>query len=1059
MITLRLDKNGGINKGDIKAFEHDNLSEVYIIQLYKNGAIYDLTNKSIELTMVERKRKIGDMVNLPIYEATEGKVKLEVVSDITKQDGIYDFKLTVKDTTGLIETFPNFQVKIENDITDSITGEIIQDPNFTILTDGLKALADYNIYKTNALKVPEIEKNIVDLTSQLDTKVNKNDLANGRVFKGSKTSLDELQLVESKNGDYWYIAELQHFYQYNGEKWIDIGTGDGGVQSINDRLNTVISNSYIVENITAPQFEIGGIGTNGNNLSVNNRIRSIDFSFKLNSKNLMLLKLLDNNYKYGIRLYDSNNSIIKSDLYTWHANTDTIENIYNINNYKKFKILIAKKDDSEILSSEITKLANVLNIVEINLNSLKNHILTTSEELKTLISNISNKNKIDRPAYYLGHISAENGNSIGSTNRIRSEEFYNKDGFIYIENTKPDLYKYTLRVYNSSGFIAEQYNWQSDSIFLNDIYFNNEFNKFKIVIAKKDDSVITDSEIKGIADSIVVNKLVCNKIDKMLRVKNVEIESGGLSTENGNPINADIRARTKFNLSFNSRCFIKMLDDKFMYILRYYKNGVFIKTDTEWRNKELELINNTEYDSFKIVFKKIDETTITDSDMREIQNNLYVSIDLEKKISLIEEGKINFEMTSIINPLVGLDRIKPQYLTLCAVKENITNGSQTKTVGWLYRDNVEPFNFYYASGNADNIRKIFTWKKEVTHDKKSLPILYSFGITEQGDVIAVYRGENVLQTEGNRQNPIIYPNNNYENPVMIDFSGDIPPTSWLQNSGCCSKGNDFYFCEYTRVYHDYAYAWKVTYPYTSKENWKKIKQEKVSGDWNIGFKHFHMIDIDPYSGYLYLSSGDDDSASKILLSKDNGVSWTQIAIGEKYCRQLNFIWLDDYIYWATDSGKDDKHYFFRAKRNSNDELDMSTVEDLYKFPNSTMQQATYHVCLIENPKGILILDRCDVVNNEEMYVYFWDIDSNKMEIINKIKPVGSSMYGFRCEAVNHYQSFTDDRIICGFSYFPNQLQIYDNIITNNVNSTTGAVEDDSTNEFKINNIAIRIKKY
>lgn len=169
MITLRLDKNGGINKGDIKAFEHDNLSEVYIIQLYKNGAIYDLTNKSIELTMVERKRKIGDMVSLPIYNATDGKVKLEVVSDITKQDGIYDFKLTVKDTTGLIETFPSFQVEIKNDITDSITGEIIQDPNFTILTEGLKALADYNIYKTNALKVPEIEQDIVEINEQLDT--------------------------------------------------------------------------------------------------------------------------------------------------------------------------------------------------------------------------------------------------------------------------------------------------------------------------------------------------------------------------------------------------------------------------------------------------------------------------------------------------------------------------------------------------------------------------------------------------------------------------------------------------------------------------------------------------------------------------------------------------------------------------------------------------------------------------------------------------------------------------------------------------------------------------
>ena len=206
MITLRLDKNGGINKGDIKAFEHDNLSEVYVIQLYKNGAIYDLTNKTVELTIVEKKRKLGDMISLPIYEATEGKVKLEVVSTITKQDGIFDFKLTVKDTTGLIETFPSFQVEIKNDITDSITGEIIQDPNFTILTEGLKALADYNIYKTNALKVPEIEQDIVEINEQLDSKAKQTDLKILENRMNSFTSLNEgsttgdAELMDGRNG-------------------------------------------------------------------------------------------------------------------------------------------------------------------------------------------------------------------------------------------------------------------------------------------------------------------------------------------------------------------------------------------------------------------------------------------------------------------------------------------------------------------------------------------------------------------------------------------------------------------------------------------------------------------------------------------------------------------------------------------------------------------------------------------------------------------------------------------------------------------------------------------
>lgn len=158
MITLRLDKNGGINKGDVQAFEHDNLSEIYIIQLYKNNEVYDISNKTVELTIVEKKRKIGDIVLLPIYEAVKGKVKLEITSNITKQDGIYDFQLTVKGIDGFLEIFPSFQVAIKNDITDEISGEIVESQEFTILTEGLKSLSEYETYKSYALMIPEVKE-------------------------------------------------------------------------------------------------------------------------------------------------------------------------------------------------------------------------------------------------------------------------------------------------------------------------------------------------------------------------------------------------------------------------------------------------------------------------------------------------------------------------------------------------------------------------------------------------------------------------------------------------------------------------------------------------------------------------------------------------------------------------------------------------------------------------------------------------------------------------------------------------------------------------------------
>ena len=169
MITLRLDKNGGINKGDVVFYESDNISEKYVIQLYKNNKIYDLTGKTIELTIVEKKRKYGNIFNLPIENATEGKFRLLVTSDISKECGLYDFKVTVKDDIGLVETFPSFQVEVLHDLTRSIASEIVNRDDFEILTEGLKALSDYNIYKTNAMKVPSIEENIKVINSSLET--------------------------------------------------------------------------------------------------------------------------------------------------------------------------------------------------------------------------------------------------------------------------------------------------------------------------------------------------------------------------------------------------------------------------------------------------------------------------------------------------------------------------------------------------------------------------------------------------------------------------------------------------------------------------------------------------------------------------------------------------------------------------------------------------------------------------------------------------------------------------------------------------------------------------
>lgn len=138
MITLKLDKKGGINKGDINMIESDNKSDVYIIQLYKEGAIYNLTGKTIELNILEKRRKYGDTFTLPVYEATQGKIKLEVVEGMTKTDGLFYFQITVKDGKGLVDNFPIFPVEIKNSIKDEIIGTVVASPYMKILLDAVE---------------------------------------------------------------------------------------------------------------------------------------------------------------------------------------------------------------------------------------------------------------------------------------------------------------------------------------------------------------------------------------------------------------------------------------------------------------------------------------------------------------------------------------------------------------------------------------------------------------------------------------------------------------------------------------------------------------------------------------------------------------------------------------------------------------------------------------------------------------------------------------------------------------------------------------------------------
>ena len=378
-----------------------------------------------------------------------------------------------------------------------------------------------------------------------------------------------------------------------------------------------------------------------------------------------------------------------------------------------------------------------------------------------------------------------------------------------------------------------------------------------------------------------------------------------------------------------------------------------------------------------------------------------------------------------------LTKEKEEYPILFAVKmsnartEERGYSQHPVPIGWLYYEPKEPYNILYSSGTPDKMEKIFTWDKSVTWNGTSTPADYSPFITKNGDIIFVYRGEFASQSNA-RQNPIVYKYGNYENPIEVNLTGE-KPTSWLQNSGAdyLYNAEKFIFAEYTRPVHTSAYIWTVSEPVENPENWKITKTFPIENTAN-GIEHMHTVNFDPYSGVTYATTGDSDLESKMLASNDNGETWDIIHQGNQHeIRLLNFVFTEDYIYWATDSGVTD-HSLFRASRGTDGVLDVGTIEDLYRFDT---RAATYAVALIDSPPGLLILNRWDITTAEPLDIYFWSFETNSMHIIDSLNALDDvpTTFGFRNDAVSWYPSPNEKRIVVGFGRYPNDIEILGNI--------------------------------
>ena len=328
-------------------------------------------------------------------------------------------------------------------------------------------------------------------------------------------------------------------------------------------------------------------------------------------------------------------------------------------------------------------------------------------------------------------------------------------------------------------------------------------------------------------------------------------------------------------------------------------------------------------------------------------------------------------------------------ISIIAAKEHHYNDGTLPVIEWYLLCDLETSQFYYSQ-NLVTKKPIFQFPNYQQ---------YSFGIMHNGDIIAVRLAESLPLTssESNRVNPYVMKAAEEWGIIHeVDFGNRIvKPCGWLENCGFLVMPNgETIFTEYTRISVETCNVWKIVGDAVNAENWQIKKTFQLSGEADAGLKHLHAVQNDPYTGYIYISTGDYE-ASSIYVSKDNGETFTSVLENnEALCRSLAMTFTPDYICYANDSNK---HKFIKALRGEDGVMDLTQAEVITLPIISDANIASYGQAYVQEYNAVLVLDRQDGVPETapmEFPLYIVELDTLTYHEVYTLKGVKHNL-GFR----------------------------------------------------------------
>lgn len=179
---IKLDINNKMYE-TITAKQGDTESRFLLFHLFDASLPFDLTEKSVRVYGIkpDGTKIFNDLV---INDVKKGYCTLKLTNQMLAIAGLVKLELVIYSGNKKLSSIP-FMLNVISSLNSD--DAVVSTNEFTSLMNGLAALSEYDIYKSNAKQVPGIKEEVSNLSSQLDNKANEID-----VVKKGQVDLDEM---------------------------------------------------------------------------------------------------------------------------------------------------------------------------------------------------------------------------------------------------------------------------------------------------------------------------------------------------------------------------------------------------------------------------------------------------------------------------------------------------------------------------------------------------------------------------------------------------------------------------------------------------------------------------------------------------------------------------------------------------------------------------------------------------------------------------------------------------------------------------------------------------